>query len=101
MWCDYSFLPPQQGLWNHLLHHFKEKKVLVEGPLNNLKESMMQFSKPKRLVNTANPGSHFMTTAIYDAREAMVPGSMYDRSGAINGATQQPSPYFRGKIQGD
>lgn len=56
----------------------------------------MQFSKPKRLVNAANPGSHFMTTAMYDAREAMVPGSMYDRSGPINGATPQPSPYFRG-----
>ncbi|XP_076041581.1 upf1 RNA helicase isoform X2 [Oratosquilla oratoria] len=75
----------RQGLWNHLLHHFKEKKVLVEGPLNNLKESMMQFSKPKRLINPSNPGSHFMTTAMYDAREAMVPGSMYDRSSHLNG----------------
>lgn len=73
--------------------------MLVEGPLNNLKESMMQFSKPKRLVNAANPGSHFMTTAMYDAREAMVPGSMYDRSGPINGATPQPSAYFRGECK--
>ncbi|KAG7153385.1 Regulator of nonsense transcripts 1-like, partial [Homarus americanus] len=86
----------KQGLWNHLLHHFKEKKVLVEGPLNNLKESMMQFSKPKRLINATNPGSHFMNTAMYDAREAMVPGSMYDRSGPINGSAPPPSPYFRG-----
>jgi len=87
----------KQGLWNHLLHHFKEKKVLVEGPLNNLKESMMQFSKPKRLLNTSNPGSHFMNTAMYDAREAMVPGSMYDRSGQMNGqAAVPPQPCFRG-----
>lgn len=70
--------------------------MLVEGPLNNLKESMMQFSKPKRLVNATNPGSHFMNTAMYDAREAMVPGSMYDRSGAMNGSAPPPSPYYRG-----
>lgn len=86
----------KQGLWNHLLHHFKEKKVLVEGPLNNLKESMMQFSKPKRLINATNPGSHFMNTAMYDAREAMVPGSMYDRSSHINGTMPPPSQCFRG-----
>ena len=26
-----------------------------------------------------NPGSHFMNTAMFDAREAMAPGGMYDR----------------------
>lgn len=30
-----------------------------------------------------------MSTTVYDAREAMVPGSIYDRSGQING-----NPYF-------
>ena len=91
----------KQGLWNHLLHHFKEKKVLVEGPLTNLKESMMQFSKPKRLVNSANPGSHFMNTAMYDAREAIVPGSSYDRTGQMNGNIPPSGPgsqFFRGKF---
>lgn len=63
--------------------------MLVEGPLTNLKESMIQFSKPKKLVNASNPGTHFMSTTVYDAREAMVPGSIYDRSGQING-----NPYF-------
>ena len=29
--------------------------MLVEGPLNNLKESMIQFSKPKKLTNSINP----------------------------------------------
>jgi len=58
-------------LWNHLLHHYKENHCLVEGPLTNLKESLMQFSKPRKLVNSLNPGSHFMNTAMYDAREAM------------------------------
>jgi regulator of nonsense transcripts 1 len=52
---------------------------LVEGPLTNLKESMMQFSKPKKLVNALNPGSHFMNTSTWDAREAMAPGGAYDR----------------------
>lgn len=30
-------------------------------------------------------GCHFMSTTMYDAREAMVPGSVYDRSGQVNG----------------
>lgn len=58
--------------------------MLVEGPLNNLKESLIQLSKPKQLVNAANPGSHFMTTHMYDAREALIPGSVYDRSNQGN-----------------
>uniref|UniRef100_A0A9L0K3X6 Regulator of nonsense transcripts 1 n=1 Tax=Equus asinus TaxID=9793 RepID=A0A9L0K3X6_EQUAS len=70
----------KQPLWNHLLNYYKEQKVLVEGPLNNLRESLMQFSKPRKLVNTINPGARFMTTAMYDAREAIIPGSVYDRS---------------------
>lgn len=76
----------KQPLWNHLLSFYKEQKVLVEGPLTNLKESMIQFAKPKKLLNSENPGSHFMSTSMFDAREAMVPGSVYDRSNAaING----------------
>jgi regulator of nonsense transcripts 1 len=69
----------KQPLWNHLLHHYKENRCLVEGPLSNLKESLMQFSKPRKLVNALNPGSHFMNTAMFDAREAMAPGGVYDR----------------------
>eukprot|EP01117_Protostelium_nocturnum_P011108 TRINITY_DN4034_c0_g1_i1.p1 TRINITY_DN4034_c0_g1~~TRINITY_DN4034_c0_g1_i1.p1 ORF type:complete len:688 (+),score=99.58 TRINITY_DN4034_c0_g1_i1:157-2220(+) len=38
----------KQPLWNNLLVHFKENESLVEGPLNNLKQSMVQFSKPKK-----------------------------------------------------
>ena len=72
-------------MWNHLLNFYKEQKVLVEGPLNNLKESVIQFAKPKKLVNSVNPGTHFMNTTMYDAREAIVPGSVYDRTGQSNG----------------
>jgi regulator of nonsense transcripts 1 len=70
----------KQQLWNHLLTYYKEQKVLVEGPLNNLKESMIQFSKPRKLVNAANPGGRFMSTTMFDAREALIPGSVYDRT---------------------
>ncbi|XP_030582574.1 regulator of nonsense transcripts 1 isoform X2 [Archocentrus centrarchus] len=81
----------KQPLWNNLLNNYKEQKVLVEGPLNNLRESLMQFSKPRKLVNTINPGGRFMSTAMYDAREALIPGSAYDRSNA----PRQSSMYFQ------
>ncbi|TFK46627.1 hypothetical protein OE88DRAFT_876983 [Heliocybe sulcata] len=35
-------------LWHYLLTHYKEKVCLVEGPLNNLQPSMIQFSKPRK-----------------------------------------------------
>ncbi|KAI9298215.1 hypothetical protein K502DRAFT_336765 [Neoconidiobolus thromboides FSU 785] len=44
-------------LWHHLLTHFKDRRVLVEGPLNNLKVSMMQFSRPRRIYNKARNGA--------------------------------------------
>ncbi|KZC14447.1 Regulator of nonsense transcripts 1 like protein [Dufourea novaeangliae] len=75
-----------------------EQKVLVEGPLNNLKESMIQFAKPKKLVNAANPGSHFMSTSMYDAREALIPGSVYDRSGTQVNGTQNHNPYYQRNV---
>lgn len=55
----------KQPLWNHLLNYYKEQKVLVEGPLNNLRESLMQFSKPRKLVNTINPVSLVCVCASY------------------------------------
>ncbi|CAH1637348.1 unnamed protein product [Spodoptera littoralis] len=73
----------KQPLWNHLLAFYKERRVLTEGPLSNLKESAIQFAKPKKLVNAQNPGSHFMSTSMFDAREALVPGSVYDRARAL------------------
>lgn len=70
----------KQLLWNQLLTYYKEQHVLVEGPLNNLKESMIQFSKPKRMP-VLNPGaSKFMQHAMYSAKDVLVPGSVYDRN---------------------
>lgn len=34
-------------LWHYLLLHFKGRNCLVEGPLNNLQVSLLQFSRPK------------------------------------------------------
>eukprot|EP01135_Chromosphaera_perkinsii_P005470 Nk52_evm19s352 gene=Nk52_evmTU19s352 len=41
----------KQLLWNNLLVHFKENQCLVEGTLNNLKQCVMQFSKPRKYFN--------------------------------------------------
>lgn len=40
-------------------------------------------------------GGRFMTTAMFSAREAMIPGGMYDRSrGMVNGGEYMPLPYL-------
>jgi hypothetical protein len=44
----------------------------------------MQFAKPRKLENALNPGSHFMNTATYDAREALAPGGMFERWAGCN-----------------
>lgn len=38
----------KHALWYRLLNHFKEKQLLVEGSLNNLRQSLIQLSKPRR-----------------------------------------------------
>ncbi|KAG0018355.1 ATP-dependent helicase NAM7 [Entomortierella chlamydospora] len=55
-------------LWHHLLVHYKERECLVEGPLNNLKISMIQFSKPRKAYN---PDERFFNGQAHaiDARE--------------------------------
>jgi regulator of nonsense transcripts 1 len=46
---------------------------------------MIQFAKPKKIVNTLNPGSHFMSNVMYDAKEVMVSNSFYDKSSNMLG----------------
>uniref|UniRef100_A0A2M4A3L2 DNA helicase n=1 Tax=Anopheles triannulatus TaxID=58253 RepID=A0A2M4A3L2_9DIPT len=92
----------KQELWNHLLNFYKDKKVLVEGSLNNLKESMIQFTKPKKLVNTLNPGSHFMNNVMYDAKEVLGAGGFFDRTASSVSAgfgNHSLSSGFAGGIQ--
>jgi regulator of nonsense transcripts 1 len=38
-------------LWNSLLCHFKANDCLVEGPLNNLKQSQVRFERPGKHFN--------------------------------------------------
>ncbi|KAL1915089.1 uncharacterized protein VTP21DRAFT_7570 [Calcarisporiella thermophila] len=56
-------------LWHHLLVHYKEKACLVEGPLNNLKVSMIQFSRPRRAYNKDDKFRNNYAHQV-DAREA-------------------------------
>lgn len=42
-------------LWNALLHHFRARNVLVEGPLSALKQCQIRFEKPRRYLNKRNP----------------------------------------------
>ena len=55
----------------------------ADSAMFDVQESLMQFAKPRKLVNALNPGSHFMNTATYDAREALAPGGMFERLGHL------------------
>ncbi|XP_006362492.1 regulator of nonsense transcripts 1 homolog [Solanum tuberosum] len=90
----------KQPLWNGLLTHYKEHECLVEGPLNNLKQSMVQFQKPKKIYNErrlffgggpgAVPGDSFGSAlgSSADRRNSRPRGS-YMAPGVPNG-TQKP-----------
>uniref|UniRef100_A0A0V0J7I1 Regulator of nonsense transcripts 1 n=1 Tax=Schistocephalus solidus TaxID=70667 RepID=A0A0V0J7I1_SCHSO len=49
----------KQPLWNHLLYFYKEQHLLVEGPLNNLTEYVLQFPKPK-VPYSYKPGTYYL-----------------------------------------
>ena len=49
--------------------HYKDKDCLVEGPLNNLKVSMIQFRGPRRAYRKDDKFRHGLAHQI-DAREA-------------------------------
>ena len=85
-------------MWNNLLTYFKENRTLVEGPLNDLRESAIQFVKPRPLRNQMNPGGRWNSNVMWDAREAMVPGSVYDRSGRTT-RPADPMTRISGKFQ--
>jgi regulator of nonsense transcripts 1 len=65
-----SFRAQQHALWHYLLTHYKEKKTLVEGPLNNLQPSMIQFSKPRRPFDRNANTNRFQ----HDARDVFASG---------------------------
>ncbi|KAB8237426.1 putative regulator of nonsense transcripts [Aspergillus alliaceus] len=66
-------------LWNCLLQHFKERHCLVEGPLSNLQESLIQFSRPKQ----AYRGPQRFQMA-YNHASSVTSGMMNGRNGQRN-----------------
>ncbi|KAK4697556.1 regulator of nonsense transcripts 1, partial [Phenoliferia sp. Uapishka_3] len=75
-------------LWHYLLTHYKEKKCLVEGPLNNLQPSMIQFSKPRRPFNRNEGSDRFE----HSARDVLAGGA--DGRGGIPASRFDPA-FFR------
>ncbi|CAM8880901.1 unnamed protein product [Rhodiola kirilowii] len=73
----------KQPLWNGLLTHYKENECLVEGPLNNLKQSMVQFQKPKKIYNERR--------LYYGGGPGIVPGDSSDRRSSRSRGTQMSS----------
>ncbi|KAI8376540.1 RNA helicase-domain-containing protein [Radiomyces spectabilis] len=56
-------------LWHHLLVHYKEMQCLVDGALNNLRVSMIQFSRPRKSYRKDDKFRQGLAHQI-DAREA-------------------------------
>eukprot|EP00798_Chlamydomonas_sp_ICE-L_P030123 gene30123-35103_t len=79
----------RQPLWNSLLNHFKENGTLVEGPLANLKQSMVQLTKPRKVFDRGSFGIGTLTTNRYQPTERVGeplpnkphPGEGYHREG--------------------
>ncbi|GAA5822875.1 hypothetical protein JCM11251_004409 [Rhodosporidiobolus azoricus] len=68
----------KHALWHYLLTHYKEKHCLVEGPLNNLQPSMIQFSKPRKPYDRNASMNKFQ----HDARDML---SGYNGADSRNG----------------
>lgn len=74
-------------LWHHLLTHFKDRRVLVEGPLSNLKVTMMQFGRPRKLAGPTDKfrarnsnTAEFVRTSLPlpGSSQYMIPGNVSD-----------------------
>ncbi|KAI0989584.1 hypothetical protein GJ496_006647 [Pomphorhynchus laevis] len=70
----------KQPLWNHLLSFYQEHKVFVDGPLTNMKQCLIQIPKLAKTDNLLALGSKYFKNFTYSAKEAMIPGSVYDKS---------------------
>ncbi|BGO97603.1 ATP dependent helicase [Rhodotorula toruloides ATCC 204091] len=83
----------KHALWHYLLTHYKEKKCLVEGPLNNLQPSMIQFSKPRRPYDRNASMNRFQ----HDARDMLngTPNGMGDGRSSNGLPSRFDSSYYR------
>lgn len=64
----------KQPLWNHLLHHFAESGLLVDGPLSRLHPSTVELPKLKRLHNPTPVGGRYLEATLLEAHSALMPG---------------------------
>lgn len=74
----------REPLWSALLMHFKDNDCLVEGPLTNLKQSLVQLAKPKRTFDRASFGVGVGATNRYQPPER--PGDVGAGRAAAAGA---------------
>ena len=77
-------------LWNNLLCHFQLHDCLVEGPLSNLKQSMMQFNRPRKFYNDHRESRYSDARQDSDYDRNSVP---YSYDAFANGT--QPSNNYR------
>ncbi|KXZ44312.1 hypothetical protein GPECTOR_69g405 [Gonium pectorale] len=89
----------RQPLWNSLLQYFKESGCLAEGPLTNLKPSMVQLHKPKRAFDRGSFGVGSLATNRYQPPEKVgdplpVRERERERPGSLPREPTQPSLQF-------
>lgn len=78
----------KHALWHYLLTHYKERACLVEGPLNNLQPSLIQFSKPRRPYDRFGGNNRFENSA----RDVFGPNDNGSSNGAgVNGVPPPPA----------
>ncbi|KAI7898518.1 RNA helicase-domain-containing protein [Cokeromyces recurvatus] len=90
-------------LWHHLLVHYKEKGCLVDGALNNLRVSMIQFNRPRKTYRKDDKFRQGLAHQV-DAREAFArpPLAMDNRRGKTYGQdfmqTHDPIGYIPSEL---
>lgn len=78
-------------LWHHLLVHYKEKGCLVDGALNNLRVSMIQFNRPRKSYRKDDKFRQGLAHQV-DAREAFAKAPLPNdtrKSGSKNAYGQE------------
>ncbi|GAV05937.1 hypothetical protein RvY_15988-2, partial [Ramazzottius varieornatus] len=75
----------KQPLWNHLLHHFAESGLLMDGPLTRLHPSTVDLPKLKRLHNPTPVGGRYLESTLLEAHSALMPGVESRRHNMVGG----------------
>ncbi|KAI9918266.1 hypothetical protein PsorP6_011991 [Peronosclerospora sorghi] len=85
----------KQTLWNTLLNHYRDNQLIVEGPMNNLTPSHMQFPPPPDtmdglpIVLATDPRVDGTLSSSFDALDAggLPPSTTHQRGGPTRGST--------------